>query len=218
VAARRHEWRTRQRLPREEASGAEMKALGGLQLRLQHRLLLEPSQMGFSRMAPTLEQLGAPRIPLTGADMARWSHEIVAPSGSRGSSMPFCQPCPRMGLAGARFAGRWPADDVAGACGPWGGRGLRQPWGGGAVAAASRVRRQANRRGLVPRMWPAAAARRRWPTTAAGRRRHRPPVLWVEEEARVAAIGGGGAGRRDWRRRRRRRPPPTSGGGAGAAA
>ena len=98
-----------------------------------------------------MEQLGAPRIPLTGADLARWSHEIVAPSGSRGSSMPFCQPCPRMGLAGARFAGRWPADDVAGACGPWGGRGLRQPWGGGAVAAASRVRRQANGRGLQGR-------------------------------------------------------------------
>ena len=136
---RRHEWRTRQRLPREEASGAEMKALGGLQLRLQHRLLLEPSQMGFSGMAPTLEQLGAPRIPLTGADMARWSHEIVAPSDSRGSSMPFCQPCPRMGLAGARFAGRWPADDVSGARGPWGGRGRRRPWGGGAATVASRA-------------------------------------------------------------------------------
>ena len=148
-----------------------------------------------------MEQLGAPRIPLTGADLARWSHEIVTPSGSRGSSMLFCQPCPRMGLAGARFAGRWLADDVAGACGPWGGCGLRQPWGGGAAAAASRVRRQANGRGLQGRDEVAGGeprgalcggrggCGRRGPRGGGGRRRPR---------------GGGCAGRRcyGWRRRR----------------
>ena len=74
--------------------------LGELQLRPQNRLLLEPSQMLFSARAPTLEHLGAPGIVLTGADRARRSQEIVAPSGSHGSSMPFASLAPRWGSLG----------------------------------------------------------------------------------------------------------------------
>ena len=65
-----------------EAGGQIRACLGGLRLRLQNWLLLEPFQMMFWVMAPTMQLRGAPEIALTGAIWTRWSWEIVAPAGS----------------------------------------------------------------------------------------------------------------------------------------
>jgi len=51
-------------------------------------------QTVFSAIAPTLEHFGVLEIALTGADWTRRSHEIVATSGSSGSSMPIASPAP----------------------------------------------------------------------------------------------------------------------------
>ena len=53
-----------------------------------------PSQTVFSAIAPTLEHFGVLEIALTGADWTRRSQEIVAPSGSSGSSMPIASLAP----------------------------------------------------------------------------------------------------------------------------
>ena len=47
--------------------------LGGLRVRLQHRLLPEPSQTVFLATAPTLEHFGVSGIALTRADWVRRS-------------------------------------------------------------------------------------------------------------------------------------------------